>query len=30
MVVRVEQTESETEFGVACRIEEYSIVHGAR
>ena len=28
LVVRVEQTGNEAEFGVACRIEEYSIVHG--
>jgi c-di-GMP-binding flagellar brake protein YcgR len=28
LVVRVEQTEDEAPFGVACRIEAYSIVHG--
>ncbi len=29
-VVRIEQTEEEGEFGVACRIEDYAIVHGRR
>lgn len=29
LVVRVEQAENASEFGVACRIEDYSIVHRA-